>query len=314
MEGRRDSGLVMVAGDRAAPLSRCPSVSPSRRPAVASACRPYLAPCILIAAYAVAGCASNHGQAPKRADDQPTRYAAEGVKIAADPVAYLRELLARCDRLEHYRLTFYRQERLGLFGRLGPIEVIRAAFRKDPFSVKFEWDDSRCDFYESVYVAGRNDDKLLVRERHGFLGSRPRVRIVNLDDPVKWGKAKNPVTSFGLAQVSALTLEPFDDPEVAATTAITYDGIVNLDAIDRPAHRLTIQRRPGGAIKYAHQDFYIDADTLLPAGTDLWLPNGLLDVRYRYAGVRTDVTLTDADFRLSKYYVASQPATRSAEP
>jgi outer membrane lipoprotein-sorting protein len=89
---------------------------------------------------------------------------------------------------------------------------------------------------------------------------------------------------------------------------IAYEGVVDLEIIQRPAYYLRIDLPSIPGVACNRQDFYIDAETLLPAGTDLWLPNGELDARYRYTNVRTDVQLTDTDFRLSVNHPFTQPA------
>ncbi len=229
------------------------------------------------------------------------RFAAEGKRIEADPVAYLRELYRRCEALEQYRLTFYRQERVGsLVQTLTPMERMEALFRKKPFSVKFTWNAPDADYYETVYVEGQNDNKLLLRERKGIFPFPPQVRAIDPALPAKLGKARNAITDFGLARVSRRSLIPFEDPALAKVMTICYEGVVDLDPTGRPAHQLVIKRPPTPGYAYTRQDFYIDAETLLPAGTDLWLKSGDLGARYRYVDIRTDVQLTDSDFRLSK--------------
>ncbi len=256
----------------------------------------------------VSGCGAGATvEAPARIDTPETRYAKEGKRIEADPVAYLRDVYEHCDALEQYRLLFYRQERLGtLFPTLGPMEEIRATFRKDPFSVKFEWDDPRSSYCESVYVAGRSDNKLIVRERHGIFPFPPQVRIIDPSLPAKIGKARNPITNFGLAQVTRRILRLFDDPELVKVLTTGYRGLVDLEPMHRPAHHLRIEQLPFKGYRHTQRDFYIDAETLLPAGVDLWLKPGQLDARYRYTAVDAAVTLTDADFRLSKDHPESE--------
>ena len=277
---------------------------------------------LLLGMALAAGCRGpGAGQEPLRLTSPQKRYARDGQHIQANPVGFLREVLARCAALKQYRLMFYRQERHGLLVQaLGPVEEIRAAFRREPFSIKFEWDDPERDYFESVYVAGANDNKLIVRERKGIFPFPPQVRIVNLTDPVKWGRAKNPVTDFGLERVTQRTLLPFDDPQVTKVMTIVYRGLVTLDPMKQSAHHLRIERPPMKGFTYTRQDFYVDADTLLPAGTDLWLPSGELDARYRYAHVDPKVMLGDADFRLTKGHpipARNQPgdkARRSSAP
>jgi hypothetical protein len=252
--------------------------------------------------WLLAGCATSSGiKSPKRLATDTSPYTAVAERIATDPVSYLRGLARRCEQLDQYRLTFYRQERLGLaFPRLGEMERIEAAFRKEPFSVKFVWPDESNPYYESVYVAGQNDNKLIVRERKGFLNFPPQVRVLNVEDPVKWGRSKNPITNFGLARACQRILALYNESDLAGELTTTYEGIVDLEPMHRPAHHIRIRQEPSPGHPHTQRDFYIDAVTDLPAGVDLWLKPDRLDARYRYTDVRTDVQLTDADFRLSQ--------------
>ena len=249
---------------------------------------------------ATMGCATTPVEREKRQGNPHDQYTTEGRRIAADPVGYLRELKDRCDRLAQYRLTFYRQERLGIIPSLGNMEEIRAAFRQSPFSVKFNWDDDSMPFFESVYVKGQNNDKMLIRERKGLFPFPPQVRILDVQAPVVFGKAKNPITAFGLSQLASRTLAPFDDPQLAGIMRISYEGLKPIEPTQRLAHHFRIERPPTTGYRYTRQDFYVDAETQLPSGTDLYLKTGELDARYRYADIETDVTLTDEDFRLDE--------------
>ncbi len=231
------------------------------------------------------------------------RYQKEAGHIQADPVGYLKKLQERCSALPCYQLVLYRQEKLG---QLQPLEKINAKFRREPFSVKFEWDDPNAAYYESVYVQGENDGKLLVRERKGVLFLPPVVRIVDPAFSVKIGKSKNPITNFGLANMVRSSLGPLTDPEIADQINYNYRGVVELDPTGRPAHYLEILRPVTKKWIHAKQDVYIDAETLLPAGVDLWNPDESLDARYRYANIDTSVSFSDADFRLSKDHPKSK--------
>jgi len=255
------------------------------------------------------GCAGEPGG---RAGWSPvaSREAGLSREIEADPVDFLRKLHARCATIEQYRLTFYRQERLGLIPKLQPMETIRARYRRHPLSVKFLWENVKDPYCQAVYVEGSNDDKLLIRERRGVLFLPPQVRVLNVEDPVTLGRSKNPITAFGLESMARRTLAPFDDPRLRDVMTIDYEGVVALDPTGRPAHRLHIKRPPMTGYRYTRQDFYVDVETGLPAGTDLWLPNGQLDARYRYADVDTDVAWTDADFELGACPPTTAPSKK----
>lgn len=232
----------------------------------------------------------------KRLDNVPDRYQTDARKIKSEPVHYLKELRRRCQTLEEYTLVFYRQERLG--GTLKPMENMNAWYRKNPFSVKFEWKDPDADYYEAVYVQGENDNKLVVRERKGMLFFPPQIRKLNPQLTVAVKKSKNPITDFGLARLMERTLGPIEDLEIGPRITYEYKGVVSLDTTGQNVHHLRIHRPVSDTWTHARQDLFIDAETLLPAGTDLWLPNEQLDARYRYARIDTDVQLTDTDFRI----------------
>jgi outer membrane lipoprotein-sorting protein len=237
--------------------------------------------------------------APQRIAQAPPTPAS--TRIENDPAAFLEQVLARTEKLDEYELTFYRQERTGTFvKKLGEMERIRAWFRKQPFSVRFEWPDPGADYDQSLYIQGRNDNKLIVRERKGLLGMPPQTRVLNVMDPVTFGRSKNPITDFGIEQLTRRTVDALRDPALRNAMTIRYQGVVNLDPVQRPAYHLRIERPAGGDIRYARQDFYIDTETLLPAGTDLYLPDGKLDARYRYTDINTNVRLTDADFTMDR--------------
>lgn len=258
---------------------------------------------IVLSAF-LAGCAAAPEARQASTDPQsitpPDASDAVVQRIQADKVGFLREVFGRSDALDQYRLTFYRQERLGLIPRLGEMEEIRAAFRRKPFSVRFEWPNAEAPYFESVYVAGQNDGKLIVRERKGALpGLPPTTRRLDPNDPVKLGRSKNPITDFGLARVAERTLLPFNDPAVRDIMTIRYEGMVTLEPTGQKAHAFRIERPPTPGLQYTRQDLFVDAETLLPAGTDLYLEGGELDARYRYAQVDPRVNLTDDDFRLT---------------
>lgn len=244
------------------------------------------------------GCAEPSQPTAKPRRIQQTSKTAIVEQLEREPVRFLEELERRTESFDQYELTFYRQERFGLIRpKLGQLEEIHAKFRKDPLSVTFEWPNPDADYYDSVYIQGQNNNKQVVRERRGMLGLPPQTRVVSVSDPVTFGKSKSPITDFGLAQTMHKTLASFRNPELRELVTIHYEGLVDLDPMGRPAYCLRIDRPNVPKVTYTRQDFYIDAETHLPAGTDLYLPSGQLDAKYRYKDVNIHVRLTDGDFR-----------------
>lgn len=220
-------------------------------------------------------------------------------QIERDPVGYLRDVLARCEAMSTYKLTFYRQERLGLFGGLGAVERIQATFRAKPYSVRFEWPEPESYIADSCYVEGENDGKLIVRERHGWMGFPPTIRKLDPYDPVRYRKSKRPITDFGLAQLMQRTLATIDDPPLGQPAEFKYHGIEIVPLSDARAHAIVLTRAATKDSPCTRQDLWIDEKTRLPAGTRLVLPDGRMDSLYVYENVQPNVAVTDADFRIT---------------
>ncbi len=265
--------------------------------------------CGLVAACVVAGCqAPPGGKSGFPGVTAPRVYGTTAEQIARDPVAFLRQVKLRCDAIPKYRLTFYRQERLGVLQTLGKLEKIGVTFRADPFAVRFVWEDPGSPFVESLYVAGQNDDKLLVRERRGFLGLPPTTYQLDPMAPVRLGQAKRPITDFGLSKLMARTTATIDSPPGGVPARIDYPGLTRVEQTGQEAHHLVIMRAVAPGHPHPRQDLWIDAKTDLPAGTALYLADGRLDGLYLYADVRPDDSISDRDFRIA----APQPTSSSS--
>lgn len=219
--------------------------------------------------------------------------------IRRDPLFFLRQVKTNCDAIPRYRMMFYRQERLGLFGSLTRMEKIAVQFRAEPFSVKFTWPDADSDYRESIYVVGANDGKLIVRERRGWLGLPPTTRRIDPMEAVKWGGSKRPITDFGLSRMMERTLATIDEPPLGEPARIRYAGIDELEPTGTMAHHFVILRATTKASPCPRQDLWIDVETVLPAGSSLVLPDGKIDALYLYADVQADDSLSDEDFQLS---------------
>jgi phage terminase large subunit-like protein len=80
----------------------------------------------------------------------------------ANPVAFLENCLRRCQRdVQGYHLTFIKHELIG--NKLKDREVIEVWFREEPHSVYFRWIEGAGKAERAVYVAGANNNKILVR-------------------------------------------------------------------------------------------------------------------------------------------------------
>jgi len=83
-----------------------------------------------------------------------------------DPIAMMSASLSRysCE-VRGYTCVMQKQERLG--GKLGPDEIIRVAFRDDPFAVLMKWERGAGLATATLFARGENNGKMKVRS---FIG------------------------------------------------------------------------------------------------------------------------------------------------
>lgn len=262
---------------------------------------------IVVLAACASGCATadKRGRSYAGPATQPTTRAAAANdaapaaptredQIRRDPRGFIREVAEKTRALRHYTVTLTREERRGLFGKVFGPERIACWYRQEPFSVRMKWLDPDVKYGESTYVAGQDQSRVRFVPRHGFLGLEPGVTAVDVQTPVTWGEAKNPVTDFGLQRMLERTLRSMG--EAGESVKVTYVGRVNLDG-HGDVHHLTLAYPPD-RWKVPYQDLFIDPQTELPVGTVLKLPDGRLDAAYFYSALDTRVTLRDEDFLL----------------
>ncbi len=255
---------------------------------------------ILSVAGLIGGCASSPSAAARlrwlipapAADDRDDRDA-----IARDPLAYLEQVRQRCAQLDGYRVTLVRIERRGFgpFRRLVGPERIEAWFRRTPFSVRLRWLDPDSPHAESVFVAGRNDGKVLYRPRRGWLGGPPGVLEADPGTAVRLGQSLRPITDFGLERLMEQTLDAIRRAGGAAV--VTACGPVYIDDIPQPVEALTI-RVPPEVSRPPVIELYIDPRRELPVCAVLRSTSGRLEAAYIYRDIDTDVHVRDDDFRL----------------
>ncbi len=197
-----------------------------------------------------------------------------------DPIAFLQAVESRAAALRQYRVTFVRQERLGVVPSLQPVERMTTWFRAEPFSVKFEWQGDDSEFREAAWVDGQHDGKVLLLRRHGLLGFKPGIERHDPQAAVTFGKSRNPITDFGLYRMIHRTLLRIDGAKRFGGADVRYVGTSELEGVQ--AHHFEIAYPKEDEFPNKRQDLYIEAASGLPVGVYLWLPNGDLDAMYLY--------------------------------
>lgn len=266
-----------------------------------------LAPILLL----LSGCSGASGPGIRQGSVVPG-FEAAAHRVAADPLGYIRKTADRAAALKQYKLTFFRQERLGIVPSLHEMEHIAARFRDEPFSVYFKWQDANSEFAQAAYVQGTHADKVLLLPRQGLFGLPPTVQQYGVQDAVTFHKSRNPITDFGLARMMERTLRRMADADRFGGVKLSYRGVETVGRNLRPAHRFEVLFPKQDPYPNKRMDLYVDARTDLPAGVYLWLPDGKLDAMYLYEDVDPAVALEAADFAIKLPKHGKKRAERSA--
>lgn len=229
-------------------------------------------------------------------------YEEQRTRIAADPVAFLRESLEAARRLRTCTMTFERQERLGLFKQLQPAESIRAEYRDEPFSVRFTWLNEDSEYLQCVFVEGENGGKVLLLPRKGFLGLAPVVAKYDPSLAVMFSKSRNPISDFGPRRMLERTIDRIEKAKPHGEMKITLRGATEYGPLKEPCFHLELRYPQGDEFPCKLHDLYLNVRTHLPVASILWLPgenercDETLDGLYVYSGIKSDVELTSKDF------------------
>lgn len=225
-------------------------------------------------------------------------------RINADPVHFFQQTLARTRRVKTLRMKFQRQERLGVFGELRPIEHITAEYRDDPFSVHFTWTDQASDYLQCVYIEGENDNRVALLPRKGPFGLPPRVGNYDPQLGVTFAKTRNPITDFGPRRLMERTLDRMTKAEPFGGTDIKLIGIKEIGPALEPCYQFELVFPPKDEFAAKLQDLYIHTRTGLPVATFVWKGVDLerngdtLEAMYFYGEIEANVPLSDSPFAI----------------
>lgn len=240
-----------------------------------------LVPCYLLAA-APSGPAP-HVRPPERAvaavpdDGRALSDAARMEQMAQqEPVAFLGECLRRYQRdVKGYTLTLQKRERLG--GKLRDPEVLRVAFREEPYAVYLEWAEGGRLATRALYAEGENGGKMLARAR-----LLPLVVTRDVDGDEARQSGRFLLTDFGIAAGMRRAHTDWGAAEREGSLHVEYLGErVVEEAGGRPCHVLhrTRFRRPEHD-GVTEQTLYIDKENWLQVGSVAKGEHGLIGEYY----------------------------------
>jgi len=207
-----------------------------------------------------------------------------------------------------YTASFHKRERIG--GELHPQEVIRVAYREEPYAVLMHWEQgSRRHVEGTLFAAGQNEGKMLVKHRFlGVLafdpkGSNPR------------SSARYTIEEFGFYHSTKRALRAWTHAASLGSLQWSYVGTRNVpDASNRECHIVMrtcavdeIDAFAGGeasppitasnrADSVRTVTLYFDAKTWLQVGSELRRADGELSGSYFFRDVTLNPSLPADSF------------------
>ncbi len=280
-------------------------------------------------ALAGAGIARNYRPALQRAFLHPSPGAQAAAPVVAAPVAAtpvaatpssswpvqngrptLRDAISLAEEsrtalqdVRDYTAEFTKTERIN--GRLRK-QVMEMKLRESPFSVYLLYRSRKEDGRKAIFVEGRDDDKLVVKDV-GFKAALGTMRL-NLQNPMVTCENRYPVTELGISKVVETALAiwereadlPGPPPDVTISPHARF--------CDTDCCEVDVQyqhRRP--EIQFQKARVWFDRRTKLPVHAERygWADEAnaeppLLEA-YTYSNTKTNVGLTDADFDPQQY-------------
>jgi hypothetical protein len=235
----------------------------------------------------------------------PTKSFADLCKM--DPVEAVAESLRAYKKLnlEGYTCTFIKQERID--GKLHPKETIACEFREVPFSVLMHWKEGKRRADATLYVAGDNDDRLLIIPATDFeklavkkiKGTRYTTRTLESSDAKS--AARYPVSQFGIYKI---TLQFFSAWQLAAdqqALQVKYRGIEAVPELKglrcHVLERTCVQPEEGDITKTVA---YFEVESKLQLGTLLYAGEELL-AKYFYLNVQFNPAFEVNHFKAEKF-------------
>ena len=221
---------------------------------------------------------------------QPLPDAEQMTRLAREqPVEFITQCLLRYQRdVRCYALTMSKEERID--HTLQPQEVMEVAFREksreESFSVFLKWDSGARKAERVLFVAGENDDRMLVRPTPWwYLAARGAGKpmkdglvVVYPDSEEARSSGRFTIKEFGMYNGLARLLADWEAAQKKGALHVEYLGEqVVKETGDRTCHVLRRTRflkpeRDG----VTEQTVYIDKETWLQVGSVARGPEGLI--------------------------------------
>jgi hypothetical protein len=216
-----------------------------------------------------------------------------------DAFEFVQPSIQALQKVNDYSAVFTKTELV--HGRL-LTQKMDMKFREKPFSVYFHGHSKRKAGREVIFVAGRNDNRLIVHE----VGLKSIVGTMNLttDDPKVMDTNRHPITDVGMANIINSALDIWKNEKKTLDPANIEVRIVpSVQVGEKDCEVVEIDHhRPQAGLTYKVGRVYVEKETRLPVQAELYgwpeAPGDeppLLE-QYIYTNVKTNIGLVDADF------------------
>lgn len=247
----------------------------------------------LTAVLLVCGAADAQTQIASRIDSVPaTNPLSSAVKTAQAAMQAL-------DDVADYQATFVKKEVIG--GRL--IEQrMRIRFREQPLSVHLKFIEPSAG-REVLYIEGRNDNKLLVKET----GLASLIGPISLDptSPMVMKETTYPITAIGIRNMLDRLLKHWLSASAGDDVDVTLYPNARIGDCGCEVVEVT-HLRPGPKVEYHKLRLYIEKESGLPIRVQQLgfptQPGGKLPLisDYAYLGLQANRGFTDRHFALGQ--------------
>lgn len=198
--------------------------------------------------------------------------------------------------VKDYQATISRQE---LVGNELVVETMQMKFREEPFSVYLLFGGANAG-REVLYVAGRNDNKLIAHEGSGLKSFIGTISLAT-DNPQVLKQSRHKITEIGLRNMLRVVIARWEDESRYGECDVKYYH--NARVNDRPCLAIEATHpRPRKQFSFHITRLYLDRENALAVRLENWgFPprpdrQPILIEEYTYSNVQTNVGFTDADF------------------
>ncbi len=218
-------------------------------------------------------------------------------RTLADAITFARAREKSLKHVANYTATFSKTESIE---RRNVSQTINLKFREVPFSVYMQYQSKRQPAREVIFVAGKNNDMLMVHES-GMWG----IVTLNLkpDAPRVMAESRYPVTEIGIAKMFFTALAIWEQEKAISPTTVevTISLREPLGTMACEVVQVTHTQRLDG-LKFHQTRLFFDKETSLPVQVEQydWPKQAgakpRLVEQYTYTDIKTNAGLTDADF------------------